>query len=368
MKIIGLLKLDINNVKVGGREMPGTGYKVLIIGLAIGIVIGFPLGWLAKPADVVKESPVLVKFTLDWAYQGPQAPFLIAYYKGFFAEEGLSVTIDRGYGSAKVISDVAAGLFDIGFGDLNSLIEFKSKNPDAKVKLVAVIHVKSPLSVVTLRRTGISSPKDLENRRVGAPAGDAARRVFPAFAKATGIDLDKVTWVTMDVPLREPMLVKGEVDAVTGFYYTVVLNTLALGVAEEDIVIFKYSDYLNILGNGIVVNQNFLEKNPEAVKRFLRAVIKGIRYAIQNPDEAIEMVLKKDPTLNKDVEKKRLLMALELINVKGITDKYGLGYVESSVIEKNIEVIVETFGLERKPTLDEIADFKYLPPREERLP
>jgi NitT/TauT family transport system substrate-binding protein len=333
----------------------------------VGIAIGVAVGWYLAPGKG-QVAVTQVRFTLDWAYQGPQAPFLVALYKGFFAEEGLSVTIDRGYGSAKVISDVAAGLFDVGFGDMNSLIEFKSKNPDAKVKAVAVIHVKSPLSVVTLRGKGIESPKDLEGRKLGAPAGDAARRVFPAFAKAVGIDPNKVTWVTMDVPLREPMLARGEVDAVTGFYYTVIINLLSLNVSDNDIIVFKYGDYLDIVGNCIVVNEDFLKKNPDAVGRFLRAVIRGLKYSIQNPDEAISILLQRDPTLNRDVEKKRLMMALELIYVKGVTDKYGFGYVDPSVIGRNIDVIVSVLGLERKPSLNEIVDFSYLPPLDFRLP
>jgi NitT/TauT family transport system substrate-binding protein len=339
----------------------------LAIGLVVGIAIGVAMGWYLAPGKG-QAAVTQVRFTLDWAYQGPQAPFLVALYKGFFAEEGLSVTIDRGYGSAKVISDVAAGLFDVGFGDMNSLIEFKSKNPDAKVKAVAVIHVKSPLSVVTLRGKGIESPKDLEGRKLGAPAGDAARRVFPAFAKAVGIDPNKVTWVTMDVPLREPMLARGEVDAVTGFYYTVIINLLSLNVSDKDIIVFKYGDYLDIVGNCIVVNEDFLKKNPDAVGRFLRAVIRGLKYSIQNPDEAISILLQRDPTLNRDVEKKRLMMALELIYVKGVTDKYGFGYVDPSVIGRDIDVIVSVLGLERKPSLNEIVDFSYLPPLDFRLP
>ncbi len=345
----------------------GRVHAWLAVGLVVGVAIGIAAGWYLT-SNRGQTALAHIRFTLDWAYQGPQAPFLVALYKGFFAEEGLSVTIDRGYGSAKVISDVAAGLFDIGFGDINSLIEFKSKNPDAKVKAVAVIHVKSPLSVVTLRDRGIESPKDLEGRRLGAPAGDAARRVFPAFAKAVGIDLDKVTWVTMDIPMREPMLVRGDVDAVTGFYYTVVINLLNLNVSEKDIVIFKYGDYLDIVGNCIVVNEDFLAKNPDAVRRFLRAVIRGVKYAIQNLDEAISILLQRDPTLKRDVEKKRLLMALEIIYVKGVTDKYGFGYVDPEAIERNINTIVSVLGLERKPSLNEIVDFGYLPPLEYRLP
>ncbi len=346
----------------------GKVYTWLALGLVIGLAIGLVSGWYLAPKGGGQTTVAHIKFTLDWAYQGPQAPFLVALYKGFFAEEGLSVTIDRGYGSAKAISDVAAGLFDIGFGDINSLIEFKSKNPDAKVKVVAVIHVKSPLSVVTLKGRGIESPKDLEGKKLGAPAGDAARRVFPAFAGAVGIDPNKVTWVTMDIPLREPMLARGEVDAITGFYYTSVINLLNLNVSENDIIVFKYGDYMEIVGNCIVVNEDFLKKNPDAVRRFLRAVIRGLKYSIQNPDEAISILLQRDPTLNKDAEKKRLMMALELIYVRGITDKYGFGYVDPSVIEKNIDTIVSVLGLQRRPSLSEIVDFSYLPPLEVRLP
>ncbi|MEM4567990.1 MAG: ABC transporter substrate-binding protein [Sulfolobales archaeon] len=344
-----------------------AGMKLLALGLIVGIIVGFALGWYSKPIPP-PTTTFHIKFTLDWAYQGPQAPFLVSLYKGFFAEEGLSVTIDRGYGSAKVISDVASGLFDMGFGDINSLIEFKSKNPEAKVKMVALVHVGSPLSVVTLKDRGITTPKDLEGRKLGAPAGDAARRIFPAFANVVGINQERITWVTMDVALREPMLVRGDVDAITGFYYTCVLNLLSLNVSEADIVVFRYDSYLPLVGNGIVVNEDFLKKNPEAVRKFLRAFIKGLKYSIQNPDEAIAILTQRDPTLNKDVEKKRLLMALEIINVKGVTDKYGFGYVDPSVIERNIDVIVSAFGLSRRPSINEIVDFTYLPPLEQRLP
>ncbi len=350
-----------------GASHRSAGIKLLALGLILGVLAGFTLGWYLKPLP--PSTPTIhVKFTLDWAYQGPQAPFLVALYKGFFAEEGLSVTIDRGYGSARAVSDVASGLFDIGFGDFNSLVEFKSKNPDAKVKMVAVIHVKSPLSVVTLKDSGITTPKDLEGRRLGAPAGDAARRVFPAYANAVGIKQERITWVTMDVALREVMLARGDVDAVTGFYYTCVLNLLSLNISENNIVVFRYDEYLPLVGNGILVNEDFLKKNPEAVKKFLKAVVRGFKYVIQNPDEAIDILMQRDPTLNKAVERKRLLMALEIINVKGITDRYGFGYVDPSIIEKDIEAIASAFGLSRKPSLGEVVDFNYLPPLEQRLP
>lgn len=337
-----------------------------VMGLVVGIVVGCLAIYAMIPYIVRPPTLGHVKFTLDWAYQGPQAPFLVALYKGFFAEEGLYVTIDRGYGSARAVSDVAAGTFDIGFGDFNALVEFKSKNPGAKVKCVAIVHMKAPHSIVTLRDRGIEKPADLEGRKLGAPAGDAARRLFPAFAKVVGIDPDKVSWVTMDVPLREPMLVKGDVDAVSGFYYTVVLNLINLNVSMDKIVVFKYADYMPIVGNCILVNEDFLNRNPEAVKRFLRAFFKALKYSMNNVDEAISIVMIRDPTLNKELEKLRFKMALELIVVEDLVKKHGLGYVEKSVLEQNIDLIVKAFGLERRPAVDEVITFDYLPPLGER--
>lgn len=340
----------------------------LALGILIGIVIGYLAGYLSLPYIVKPQQPILahIRFTLDWAYQGPQAPFLVAYYKGFFAEEGLSVTIDRGYGSAKAVSDVAAGVFDMGFGDFNTLVEFKARNPDARVKCVAIVYLKAPHSIVTLRNRGIENPRDLEGKRLGAPAGDAARRLFPAFANVVGINADKISWVTMDIPLREPMLVRGEVDAVSGFYFTVVLNLINLNISMNDIIVFKYADYMPIVGNCILVNEDFLSRNPDAVRRFLRAFFRALKYSLNNVDEAISIVLRRDPTLNKDLEKLRFEMALELILVEDYVRRHGLGYVESSILERNIDIIVETFGLERRPSLDEVVDFGYLPPLEER--
>lgn len=339
-----------------------------VVGIVLGIVIGYLAGFVSLPYIIKPQQSAVahIRFTLDWAYQGPQAPFLVALYKGFFAEEGLSVTIDRGYGSAKAVSDVSAGTFDMGFGDFNSLVEFKSKTPEGKVKCVAIVHLKAPHSIVTLRNKGIEVPRDLEGKRLGAPAGDAARRLFPAFAKTVGIDVGKVSWVTMDVPLREPMLVKGEVDAVSGFYYTVVLNLVNLNVSVNDIIVFKYADYMPIVGNCILVNEDFLARNPDAVRRFLRAFFKALKYSANNVDEAIGIVMMRDPTLNKELEKLRFRMALDLIIVEDYVKKQGLGYVEKSVLEQNIDVIVNTFGLERKPSINEVVDFSYLPPLEER--
>lgn len=131
-----------------------------------------------------------LKFTLDWAFQGPQAPFLVALHKGCFAQEGLTVIIDRGYRSADAVSKIAGEAYDIGFACINSMIEFNVANPGQAQ--IAIVYDYPPLSLVTLKNRGITKPTDVVGRKIGASAGDASRRLFPLFAKAVGIELGKM--------------------------------------------------------------------------------------------------------------------------------------------------------------------------------
>ncbi|MGQ9904502.1 MAG: ABC transporter substrate-binding protein, partial [Anaerolineae bacterium] len=173
-----------------------------------------PAGATEQPAAAPAKI-THIRFALDWAIEGPSSPFLIALDKGYFAEEGLSVVIDRGTGSAGTVTKIASGAYEMGYADINAMIEFNVKNPDKALLAIAMVYNTAPMTVFTLKDRGIATPKDLEGRKIGAPAGDAGRRLFPLFAKAVGIDESKIEWVTMEPALREPTLAKGEVDAIT---------------------------------------------------------------------------------------------------------------------------------------------------------
>jgi NitT/TauT family transport system substrate-binding protein len=131
------------------------------------------------------------------------------------------VTVDAGNGSGAPVHRVASGTYDMGFADLAALMEFHANNPDAPNKPVAVMMVynNTPAAVMALKKSGIKTPADLNGKKLGAPVFDAGRRGFPIFQKANGIGA--VTWTSMDPPLRETMLARGDVDAITGFTFTV---------------------------------------------------------------------------------------------------------------------------------------------------
>jgi len=310
------------------------------------------------------ETPV--KFTLDWKFEGPAAAYCIAADKGYFKDEGLSVTIDSGNGSAGAVNRVATGAYDIGFADINALIEFNAQNPDKALKAVFMVYDNPPFAIFSLKKNNIVKPADLAGKTLGAPIFDAPRKTFPAFCQATGLNPASVTWQTMDPPLREPMLVRGDVQAISGFYFTSLLNLEQAGVKAEDLNIFKYPDYgVKLYGNAIVVSPA-LAKKPEVVKGFLRAVAKGWKEVAQDPKAAMVFVKKRDGLIDPALEEKRLRLCLEMCIATPFVKANGMGPVDPARMARAIQEAASSFGLKTAPKPEEVFDASFMPGKEER--
>jgi NitT/TauT family transport system substrate-binding protein len=326
-------------------------------------------GVFGLTALALAQQPRALKFALDFTIQGPQGIFLLANDKGYLQQEGIALTIDRGFGSGDTVQKVAAGTYDMGFGDINSVIEFNAKNPGKEVIGVAMIYNTPPHAVMSVKGKGINTPKDLEGKTLAAPAGDAARRLFPVYAKAVGIDASKVNFINVDAALREPTLARGQADAITGFEFTSVLNLKAAKLEESELNIFMYSDYIkNLYGNAVITTKDFATKNPEVVKATLRAFTKSWKDTIAKPDEAIASVMKRDGLLNAALEKERLLRVLKRnIYVRDV-ELFGFGAVRKDRLNGTIKLISEAFGLPLKLSADNVFNDKFLPALADRLP
>ncbi|HEV8355033.1 MAG TPA: ABC transporter substrate-binding protein [bacterium] len=336
-----------------------------VIGVLVMVLVGLTaMTGLGQPA----RARVNWKFTLDFAVQGPQAPFLLALDRGYFAAEGINLTIDRGFGSADAVTKIASGAYDLGYADINSMVEFNVRNPDKALIGFVMLLNTPPFAIITLRRENITRPADLQGKKLGAPVGDAPRRLFPVFAKAVGIHPDSVEWVSMDVPLREPSLIRGSVNAITGFYFTAVLNLRAAGVNPNDIVSFLYSDYgLPLYGNAIMAPPALLRGNPDAARGFARAFIRGLRDSITDPDAAIAAIKRRDPLLNEAVEKERLLLALRSNVLTREVAADGFGGVRGERLARAIDALAEAFSLPSKPRWWDVFTVTYLPPKRDRM-
>jgi NitT/TauT family transport system substrate-binding protein len=308
-----------------------------------------------------------IRFALDWRFEGPATPYFVALDRGYYKAEGLDVTIDPGSGSVEGINRVASGTYQLGFADINSLAKYRDVKANTSVQAIMMVYDMPAFAITTLKKSGISTPKDLEGKTLGAPAPDGAYAQWPIFVKANDIDATKVRIENVGFPVREPMLVQGKVDAITGFSFSSYFSLKANGVSDEDIVVMLMGDYgVNLYGNAIIVNPEFAQKNPKAVQGFLRATIKGIQETLRSPETAIDALMKVNKIANRDNELARLKMALRDNYVTPAVEKNGLGAIDMKRLSDSIDQIGLTFNFTNKPTAEEIFTAQFLPPIEER--
>lgn len=294
----------------------------------------------AVPAAAQTAMP----FALDWRFEGPSAPYFLAIDNGHFAAEGLSVEVTAGQGSLDAIPKVATGAFPVGFADFNSLVRFIDQNPDAPVTGIMVMYDRPAFAIVGRISRGVTTPADLQGRRLGAPPPDGAWAQFPVFAAAQGLDVSTITIEPVGFPTREPMLAAGEVDAVTGFSFTSYLNTVRLGIDPSDISVMLMSDYgLELYGNVIIVNTDFAAANPDAVTGFLRAVAAGVRDSAADTAAAVAAIASRNPAQDNALEQERLEIALRDNILTPWVMENGLGNVDPDRYLAALEQISATY-------------------------
>src|SRR5258707_11445417 len=161
---------------------------------------------------------------------------------------------------------------------------------------VMMVYDAPAFSIVALKKSGIKAPKDLEGKVLGAPAADGAWAQWPIFVQANGIDASKVRVENVGFPVREPMLAQGKVDAIAGFWFSSYMNLRANNVPADDIVVLHMRDYgVDLYGNVIIANPDFMRFSPKAVAGFVKATIRGVQDTIKAPEAAIDSLMKRIP-------------------------------------------------------------------------
>ena len=317
---------------------------------------------LSLCASVQAQNLTPLKFQLDWRFEGPSALFLLPVAKGYFKEARLDVTVDAGNGSGGAVTRVASGSYDIGFADLAALMEFHANNPDAPNKPVAVMMVynNTPAAVLSLKKSGINTVAALSGKKLGAPVFDAGRRGFAIFAQAN--KLGPVAWTSMDPPLRETMLMRGDVDAITGFSFTSLLNLEARGVKASEVNIFPYAEHgVKLYGNAIIASPKLIKEKPEVIKAFLLAFTKGAREVMAKPDEAIAFVKQRDGIINEALEKRRLRLAIDAVIASPDARAEGFGQVTAPRLALMASQISDAYATKTRVRPDAVWNGSFLP-------
>jgi len=322
---------------------------------------------LAAPA--LGQGKTKLKMVLNWRYQGPQSLFFQAMDNGYFDQAGIDMTIDQGNGSGAAVGSVASGAYDIGFGDINALITLAATRPDEAPVCVYQMYNKPPFTVAVLASSDIKTATDLEGRKLGGAANDGALKLWPAFASVAGIDTSGVEILNFTSSLREQMLKSEQVEGVFGYVNTIRFSAKLSGMdPDKDIRFISYGDYgMDLYSNGMIIPDAMAAQEPEMVKGMVWAINEGVKDTLKDLDAAVASVAKREPLINKAVEKERLIATLQDEMNHPELSAFGLGAVDPARFAKSIDIVVAANGLPRTPAPGEVYTDAFLPSADERI-
>jgi NitT/TauT family transport system substrate-binding protein len=317
--------------------------------------------------SIVRAQVQQVPFTLDVRIYGGNAPFFFGEDSGINKDLGFSFKLDGGPGSGEAISRVAAGSHAFGFADASTLVEFTSRNPNEAPKLLLGIFDRFPACVLSFKKRPIDKLEDMVGARIAVGAASAATKVLPALMERNHIDQKKVNWMTVDIKVRDSLLLRGEIDGVIGFDYTSIFNLIDAGAKLEDMHFLYFSDYgFSFPSNGLIASRAIIEKDPDLCRRVTLAVTRAWKGSAKDPDTTIAMIVKREALLQAKVEIERLKWVMNKHVLTENVRANGLGNLTPARMADGMSIIKEGFQLPSVPELSQYYDSRFLPDAAER--
>jgi NitT/TauT family transport system substrate-binding protein len=307
---------------------------------------------LSSPA-LAQES---FKFALNWFPVGDHAAYWVALEKGYFADKGLEVTLENSKGSGDSIAKVDTGAADAGLAD--SAVVIASRARGTTIKVVGMVFDKTPLNIFSSKENPVTSPKELEGKTIGAPPGDGQRQVWPAFAKANGIDESKVTWVNIEPAAKIAALAEKRVDTVAD--YTTGLPLYEKPMGEGNVVMMPWSEHgFDMYSMSIMASEKTMTERPEVLKNFLEAAYMGWRDVMADPEAAMAIFKKRVPEIDEVLLGENMKLGLELMN----TDRYaknGIGWIDEAKMCASVDLVNTYMGLPSQVECKDVFTTEFL--------
>lgn len=325
------------------------------------VALATAVAFVSTPPPAKAQGLVDVTFSLDFIPLGRHAPWYVAKAQGYYEEEGLNVEIITSKGTAKVVQAIESGLADIGFADVPGVIFGRAGG--ATLKMVAVNYQKAPYAIFSLNPgANVTTAEQLEGLNLGSGAGSFTPKVIRGFMKQRGLDPEKLNITNVAPPARAGMLVSEKVPAIE--FFVMAEPGLARAAAKDDKELKTYllaNNGLELYSNGIAAQESYLQENPEVVRGFVRAALRGWQYTLRNPEEAAEMQRQYVEGLDPEI----IAAEIEVLKTLAITDDteaHGLGWFDPAKMASSRQFVLDNVDVEgTPPEVEDIYATGFLP-------
>lgn len=297
---------------------------------------------LAAFAAVPAVAQQKLDFILNWVPGGDHAPYYYAKKQGWYAKEGIDLNLEPGKGSALAVQKVGAGANPIGLADMGNVLIGKGKGVDTVG--VFNVYANSPQGLYWLKSSGIKGIKDFPGKKIGNPAADGARPMWPALAKANGIDPKSVTWVNIDANSKLSALKSKAIDVTTSFYNIHHLFQQELG---EDMGFVAWREIgLNPYGNSVIVNGAWLAKNKPVVEKFVKVTQRAFATCVKDPKPCVQALVEAGGALKFDNEMQNWALVEVLMSDK-FSKTVALGIHDDARMKADYELVRDYVGIDK---------------------
>lgn len=286
-------------------------------------------GFLTLLAVLPLPSPAVenLKFSLNFIPYGVHIGFYVAREKGFYRDAGMEVEILKGDGSADAVRRLGTGAVDFAIADMSTQIVGRTRG--LKVKAVGIVLDRDPSVLLSLKSTGIRTPKDIEGKSIGALTASALRDTWPALAAKNGVDPSKVTWVDMPGSAYVASLMSRKVHAIATYVTTLPSYEIQAKRLGEEVAVLAFADFgVDGYGAGIIATDQMIKEKPDLVRRFVQASIRGYATAFENPAEAVQLFLKAHPEANPERVRAEIKIVADLM-LTPFAAKEGIGHYDA---------------------------------------
>ena len=312
-----------------------------------------------SPSKSTSSAKDKLTYVTAFGAAGRDAFAWVAEQKGYFRQAGIDVKIELGKAAGENLKALASGKAQFTSLDLTgAMISAGAKNSTAyrDFRAVLAIHQRTLVSIMAMQGSGISTPKDLTGKKIAAAANSVNQLLFPGYVKLAGIDTAGIHWIAVQPVQLGPALASGKADALSTFLIgRPTIEKATVQARSKHVVVFPYSTYLpDLFGNATVTTASLAAKQPDLVKRFRTALLKGLKYTIQHPDEAGKLLHAKHPETDAAAATQEIELMTPAVTAEGTAN---IGVITEARMQGALTSLEKAGVIQPGMTPQDVVDF-----------